>query len=101
MKFTTKVIHEVNYNDFDNAINEFLEQKGGKPYEFEIVAHHELGNDMSKTFSAGQYDWCKPDDYDKAEILDGELHHRGGDILEWMHEDGLIPSGEYLVKISW
>lgn len=101
MKFKTKVIHEVNYNDFDAAINEFLEQKGGEPYEFEIVAHHELGNDMSKTFSAGLYDWSKPSNDDKQEILNGDLNYRGGDILEWMHEDGLIPAGEYLVKISW
>jgi len=101
MKFTTKVIHEVNYNDFDAAINEFLKQKGGKPYEFEIVAHHVLGNDTCKTFSAGLYDWSKPSYDDKQEILDGNLAYRGGDILEWMHEDGLIPSGEYLVKIYW
>jgi hypothetical protein len=101
MKFTTKVIHKVNYNDFDKAINEFLEQKGGKPYEFEIVAHHKLGNDMSKTFSVGLYDQTKIDDYDKAEILKGDLDYRGDDILEWMHEEGLIPAGEYLVKISW
>ena len=101
MKLTTKVIHEVNYSDFDAAINSFLEQKGGKPFEFEIVAHHELSNDTCKTFSAGLYDWSKLDDDDKQAILNGDLYQRGGDILEWMHEEKLIPAGEYLVKISW
>ena len=101
MKFTTKVIHEVNYNDFDNAINEFLEQKGGKPYEFEIVTHHELWNGMSTTFSVGLYDLTKPNDNHKKMILNDYLEYQGGDILEWMHEEGLIPAGEYLVKISW
>jgi hypothetical protein len=101
MKIDTRISHHVDYNDFDDAINEFLEKKGGKPYEFEIVAHHDLMNNMSKTFSVGLYDQTKLDDYDKAEILKGDLDYSGDDILEWMHEEGEIPFGNYVVKVSW
>lgn len=101
MNVTKKVIFEVDYNDFDKAINDFLKSKGVKKCDFEIVAHHELCNDVSKSFNVGKYDWAKLDEDRKQEILDGDLSHVAGDVLEWMHEDGLIEAGEYLVNISW
>lgn len=100
MKITTKTIHSVNYNDFDEAINEFLREKGVKR-NFEIVDHHELMNDVSVSFDVGKYDWAVPTEKEKQEILNGKLGWRAGKILEWMHAEGKIPSGEYLVKISW
>ena len=60
MKFQTKTIHSVDYNDLDEAINEFLKEKGATKTDFEIVAHHELMNDMSKEFSVGKYNWAVP-----------------------------------------
>ena len=101
MEYTTTTIHKVNYNNFDKAICEFLKQKGAKDCEFEIVAHHELGNDTDKAFLVGKYDWHKLVESDKEDILNGELHWKGETILNWMYEDGLIPAGEYLVEISW
>jgi len=99
MIFNTKTVHEVDYNDLDEAINLFLKSKGAKKCDFEIVAHHELSNDVFKTFSVGQDDILK--ETTKQDILEGRLHWRAGKILNWMFEDGLIPEGEYLVKISW
>lgn len=43
MKFSTTTIHKVDYNDFDNAINEFLKEKGANKIDYEIVADEELG----------------------------------------------------------
>lgn len=101
MKITTKTIHSVNYNDFDEAISEFLKEKGATETSFEIVAYEELGNDSAQTFDIGKYDWAVPNEEDKAEILNGTLHYRTGDILEWMCAEGKIPAGDYVVEISW
>jgi hypothetical protein len=99
MKITTKTIHSVNYNDFDEAINDFLEEKGGKPYEYEVCVQHESGSGDNLIFEVGLYDWAKISEEDKQYILSGELDT--DQILEWMHAEGKIPSGEYLVEISW
>lgn len=101
MNVTKKIIFEVNYNDFDDAINDFLKSKGAKKCDFEIVAHHELCNDVSKTFTVGKYDWNKLKERDRQNILDGNLNWKAGNILQWMFEDGLIEAGEYIVDISW
>lgn len=101
MKFTTKTIRSVNYNDLDESISEFLKEKGAKTSEFEIVAYEELGNDSAQTFNVGKYDWAVPSEGDKQEILDGKLHWRTGKILEWMCSEEKIPAGDYVVEISW
>ncbi len=101
MKIDTKTIHSVNYNDLDRAISDFLKEKGGKNCEFEVVAYEELCNDTAKTFNIGEYDWAVPDEDEKEEILGGKLHFKTSSILEWMSAEGKIPSGEYVVKISW
>lgn len=101
MKATEIIVFKVDCNDFDEAINNFLRSKGAKRTDFEIVAHHELNNGVSKSFVVGKYDWEIPDDDDKAEILSGRLHFRAGEILHWMHQEGLIKAGEYLIEINW
>lgn len=101
MKINTKTVHKVDYNEFDRALSEFLKSKGAKSSDFEVVAHHELSNDSSQKFSVGQYEWQKLEDSDKEEILGGKLDFRGQDILNWMHEEGLVPAGEYIVDICW
>ena len=99
MDVTKKVVFEVDYNDLDKAITEFLRSKGVQK-EFEIVAYEELHNDMSKTYNIGKYDWSVLREGDKEEILHGDLHYQTNTILDWMFQDGLIEAGEYLVKIS-
>lgn len=101
MKFQTKTIHSVDYNDLDEAINEFLKEKGAIKTDFEIVAHHELMNDMSKEFSVGKYNWAVPSESDKSEILNGKLGWQTNKILEWICSEGKIPAGDYVVDISW
>ena len=100
MKIETKITHHVNYNDLDRAINEFLKKKGCVK-KFEFVAHEEMSNDSSKEFNIGHYDWAVPDEKKKKEIIDGKLSWRTSCILEWMHEEGEIPFGNYVVKVSW
>ena len=101
MKINTKTVHKVEYNEFDKALSEFLKSKEAKDSDFEVVCHHELSNDSSQKFSVAQYDWQKLEDSDKEEILGGKLDFRGQDILNWMHEEGLVPAGEYIVDICW
>lgn len=101
MKFSTTTIHKVNYDDFDKAINEFLKEKGAEKRDYEIVADEEFGNDCEKAFDVGKYDWAIPTDEEKESILSGKLAWSTGKILEWMCQEGKIPSGEYLVEISW
>lgn len=101
MKIETKTTHYVNYRDFDDAINSFLKSKGEMRCDFEIVAHHELGNDSCVNFTIGKYDWSKISEEKKQEILNGNLRYKGGKILEWMLEEKLIPAGEYIVTVSW
>lgn len=101
MKITTKTIHEVDYNDLDEAISEFLKEKGAAKTEFKIVAYEELGNDSAQTFSIGGYDWAVPKEKEKAEILKGKLHYKTSSIMEWMCSEGKIPSGDYVIEICW
>ena len=101
MKFSTTTIHKVNYNDFNKAINEFLKEKGANKIDYEIVADEELGNDCAKAFDVGKYNWAIPSENEKQEIINGKLAWSTGKILEWMCQEEKIPSGEYLVKISW
>lgn len=99
MKTTSKTIHSVKYSDFDEAINEFLQEKGGKPYEYEVCVQHELGSGDCLTFEVGMDDWAKVTEEDKQYILDGEGDTNN--ILEWMYEEGKIAAGEYLVEMYW
>lgn len=98
MKIETKITHHVDYNDLDKAINEFLKKKGCLK-TFEFVDVEEMSNDSSKEIDVGEYDWAIPDNDDKESILSGE--YNTSDILEWMYEEGEIPLGNYVVKVSW
>lgn len=100
MKIDTRISHHVDYNDLDNAINEFLKKKGCLK-TFEFVADHEMSNDSSKEFTIGKYDFSIPSEKDKQDILNGKFSWKASDILEWMHEEGEIPFGNYVVKVSW
>ena len=100
MKIETKITHHVNYNELDRAINEFLKKKGCVK-TFEFVDHEEMSNDSSKEFVIGQYDFSVPDEKKKKEIIDGKLSWRTNWILEWMCAEGEIPSGNYVVNVSW
>ena len=41
------------------------------------------------------------DEKKKKEIIGGKFSWRTNWILEWMFEEGEIPSGNYVVKVSW
>jgi hypothetical protein len=100
MKIETKITQHVDYNDLDDAINEFLKKKGCLK-TFEFVSDHEMSNDSSKEFTIGKYDFSIPSEADKKEILNGRFSWKAGKILEWMHHEGEIPLGNYVVKVSW
>ncbi len=101
MNIITKTIHEVGFCELDKSISAFLKSKEAKDCEFELVDRHELMNGIAKDFSVGQYAWSKVTQSEKQSILDGNLDYQAGTILNWMHEEGLIPAGEYFVDVSW
>lgn len=72
MKIDTKIIHHVDYNDLDEAINEFLKEKGCKEYDFEFVCEYEACNDTSYEISVGKYDWAKIKEKGKQKILESK-----------------------------
>lgn len=100
MKTTKKTILEVDYNELDKSINEFLKEKGIKG-EFEVVADEELNNDSQKSFLVdGKEDefFLK---YDLPDIKKGKFSFKTGTILNWMCIEGKIEAGEYIVDICW
>lgn len=100
MKIETKIIHHVDYNDLDEAINEFLKEKGCK-CDFEFVDAQEFSNNSSYEISVGN----KWDTFltkgKQDEILEGNFSWATRRILQWMHEEGKIPAGDYIIKVSW
>jgi hypothetical protein len=100
MKIETKITHHVDYNDLDDAINEFLKKKGCLK-TFEFVSDYEMSNDSSKEFTIGVYECSVPSEKEKQRIIDGHFSWKTDDILEWMHQEDEIPFGNYVVKVSW
>lgn len=101
-----KTVIEINYNDLDKAITEFLKSKGYSrknfdKYGYECVAENEWGNYQAHTFTIGKYDWAIPDEDDRNNMLKGEHVLSTDEILEWMCAEKLIEPGEYLVEVFW
>lgn len=102
MKTKTVTLIEVEYNDLDDQITKFLNEKGikwkhPKDARFECIAEEEWGNDESHALDVDG----KVDDYDKKEILAGELSWKTAAILNWMASEGVVPKGTYKVDICW
>ena len=92
MKYIEKTVFEVNYGDLDKAISEEF------GIEFEIVAHHELMNDVAWTCTV------RPEpmeEYYRGRLEGGNFIWMGGILLNEMCHRGKIPAGKYVVEISW
>lgn len=99
MKVNKKTIFEVNYNDLDKAVTEFLKSKGincGK-YGYECMDKNEWGNDESHGFNVKKQ---KLDSYDESGLTENRIPGLYG-ILNWMCLEGMIEEGEYLVDVCW
>ena len=99
LTINTKTVNEVDYDDVDQAIAEFLKSKGfdlGRRYE--CVCEEEWQNDMKKEW---QIEPNLPKDYDLKRFAENNFGFRTRTILDWMCADGLIPAGNYLIDVSW
>lgn len=89
--------YECDYSEVDELIKE---KYGLKGYEFCDV--QETGNDVSYTFRVngklsewGLREWAEIQKTGKVS------HYCNGLLLNKLCQDGYIPEGEYLVKVSW
>ena len=94
---------EVDYSEVDRFVNEYYNMPKNKygAYEWEIAADLESPNDVSHTFDIdGILD--KYDEKRLSNFLKGDIE---GFIARVLMNDlarkGLIPKGEYLIKVSW
>lgn len=88
---------EVNYNDLENAIEDTF------GHRYEIPLFEEKSNDTSITCTVS--DKRELDVYDVRAIdalKSGKPESFSlREILAYMHQIGIIPAGNYLIKISW
>ena len=100
MKVTKRVVFEVNHNDLDKAITEFLKSKGIKCEYYECVAYEEWCNDQSHSFNVtgkeSEYEF-NLEDIRNREFSYGTTRS----ILNWMCAEKVIEPGEYLIDVSW
>ena len=98
MKIKTQTIHTVDYNDFESAVNEFF---GMEDYSF--VASEEASNYSSYDYTCtGE----GADSYEAKRLTDwlcGDTYQPPSPttLLNRMAAEGAIPTGEYLIKVSW
>ena len=98
LTMVTKMIHEVDFGDFDNFVNSTY---GGN---CEFAADHESSNDVSHKMGyigkgIGKDKWSQET---AAKIRGGKYPGwSGSQILECLCEDGLIPKGEYIIDVCW
>jgi hypothetical protein len=94
LKAEKKSFFEVEYDDFNDFVNETY---GGG---FEFVAQHEGNNYSAYEFSAPNVAMFFGDE--GKDIRNGEYkNHSVHMIIQCLFEDGLIEEGEYLIKVSW
>lgn len=99
MKIITKSIHSVKYGDFERLVKETY----GVDYNF--VADQECGNDSSHTFNGidGKRDDDMEWDVERWARFVGGKHPTcmARDILNDLAGQGLIPTGDYVIGVSW
>ncbi len=97
LKVDTKIVHEVDYGDFDA----FVEEVYGR--SFESAADLESGNDTSHTFSVQESDKVYKWDDDKlAEFKAGKNgSYMTRHILRDLAKQGLIAYRNYSIRVSW
>lgn len=102
MKFTTETIHQVEYRDLEQAI----EERYGFPYSF--VADVECSNDVSLEFTIFK-DEYSPDYIKEIQEDIAEWKETQGNKQCWgpecflfdMMNEGIIPEGKYIVRVYW
>lgn len=97
LKTTTKTVHYVDYNDFDNKVKEIY------GHDFEIIVDEECSNDCN--LSSGNITISKLDGYDLGRLgkflLDGREKWMWRILLKDMVNNGHAPEGEYIINVSW
>ena len=99
VRYGIHTIFVLDYGELDDIIETefpFLNWQG-------IIAEEEMNNDSAIEFvgiGPPKYD---TDKRDVAELLAGTKPMFGGtsDILSALHLRGVIPSGDYLIRVSW
>lgn len=94
--FTKKTILEVDYD----TLNRYIHEKYPELKKYELVAHEELNNYMTKTYDARK-DEFEEEDWADLVAKNGNKHFSLGTILAKMAIDGYIEEGEYYVDIFW
>jgi hypothetical protein len=104
LKFESRTILSIDYGDWDNFVNDYFgfEMKEGKYYRpYEIAADEELGNDMVKEFSVGEFD-----KYNRkviAKIIDDNVPlYCTQAIINYFGWKGIInKNDEIQIVVSW
>lgn len=97
LKTTTKTVHYVDYNDFDNKVKEIY------GHDFEIIADAECSNDSN--LSSGRMVKRELDEYEAGRLAKFILTGKEGwiwqAILQDMVNSNHAPEGEYIINVSW
>lgn len=95
--FKTKIIHEIDYSDFDLLIHNHY---GRKDYEF--AADKEAINDSCYSFHIKKEPICSYN-LPKLEqfINGGKFSYITRTLLQDLCNKEIIPEGEYIIKVSW
>jgi len=87
----------------DSEFNDLVEKHYG--VEFEIVAAEEWSNDESHTFNVKKGEDSNFTEYDKHSwdnfLIGKEYMYMGYTIFQHLVNDGHLPEGSYLIKLSW
>ena len=95
--FKETYVVEVEYGALENMILEHFP----KLKEYQIACQEETGNDCSLTFNVSG-ELSKSDEKDIKEFKEGiPLMWRTGTILNYLCKEGYIPTGRYVINISW
>lgn len=99
MKIETKTYFVVDYNDLDEAISkeyDFKQDEHG--FAFESIAAEEWNNYSNYIINVdGENDKWNQEKVDKREDTSGSVRA----YLNDMAKKGLIPKGQYLIRVSW
>lgn len=99
MKIRTKIVHEVDERDFNEAVSEFYD---GIPYSACLAVEGDNGDSHSVTADGGELDG-----YDASKLKRWRETGREGYspeprvVLPEMIRAGVVPAGQYLIDISW
>lgn len=99
LKYRTESYYYVDYDEFDKFVKEIYGVQ-----QFEVAADLESGNDTSHTFNGikkkplSQWDAKKIEDF---KTKDGAVSYTTRTLLEDLCNNGHIPEGNYIIRVSW